>query len=266
MQQELKDRIKNTLPQFVHDNLYEEHTLEANGEIIYGYIKSDDPKRDKKIEAMKDLLGYVTLKEVPLERLASEIQNRLELDEKQGVEVALIMLREIFYPVKDFFPGIDDQIIKLGGEIPKEVKPIDEQLLKREEEIEDMEKLKEKEEAERMADATITDTIDNLMAQFPELGDMEIGSQKSIVVKNMPIDMKPMIKYWIQDYKDKMGYYKHTNLDRVQYVCHDKNTRSMNEEERRQLNLVLKSADGEAELPYSTKRKKIDFSLVSEEE
>jgi len=123
----------------------------------------------------------------------------------------------------------------------------------------------EEAERERMADTIVNDNIGNLMVNFPESGEMVIGSQNSISVKGMILDMKPMIKYWIQDYKEKMGYYNHSNLERVQYVCHDKNTRNMNEEERRQLNLILKSADEEIQLPYSTKRKKIDFSLVGEE-
>jgi hypothetical protein len=39
----------------------------------------------------------------------------------------------------------------------------------------------------------------------------------------------------------------------------------MNDEERRQLNLIVKSVDGEVDLPYSPKMKKIDFSLIQDE-
>jgi hypothetical protein len=266
MQQELKDKIKNTLPEFVMDNLYSDNTFDANGKIISGYIKSDDPQWDEKINVMKDILGLVTLKEIKIEDLVMEIGRLMGLDEKSAKEVALIMLCEIFYPIKDFFPGIDDAILKLGGEIPKGIiKSLDEQFLKREEGIEEMQAQAEEAERERMADTIVNDNIGNLMVNFPESGEMVIGSQNSISVKGMILDMKPMIKYWIQDYKEKMGYYNHSNLDRVQYVCHDKNTRNMNEEERRELNLILKSADENIELPYSTRRKKIDFSLVEEE-
>lgn len=266
MNQELKNKIKNTLPEFVMNNLYEDHTFDANGKIIDNYIGDNNPQREEKIDAMKDILGLLALKEISMSNLVAEIENRMGLNETKAKEVALIMLCEIFYPIKDFFPGIEDEILKLGGEIPKIIpKSLDEQFLKREEEIEDMRKKEEEAERERMADTMIYDYIDNLMAQFPESGEMIIGSQNSISIKNMPIDMKPMVKYWIEDYKQKMGYNTHTNLDRVQYICHDKNTRNMNEEERRQLNLILKSSDGEAQLPYSTKRKKIDFSLVEDE-
>lgn len=267
MKKELREKIESTLPQFVGDNLYEDHTLDANGKIIEGYLRGgDEGYEENRIENMKNILGLVTLKEIKMENLAEVVGKILDLNEKEAQEVALIMLREIFYPIKAFFPGIEDAILSLGGEIPKEMpKPVGEQFLVREEEIEEIERQKEIAEQERLADTIVMDGIDNLMSQFPEAGAMVIGSQKSIIVKNMPVEMKPMIKYWIQDYKEKMGYYRHSNLERVQYVCHDKNTRNMNEEERRQLNLVLKSSDGEVELPFSTKRKKIDFSLVNEE-
>jgi hypothetical protein len=266
MSQGIKNRIQSTLPEFTLENLYADHTFDANGKIIGGYIKEDDSERDNKIQAMKDVEGLVTLKDIKLESLVPEIGSRMGLDEKSAKEVALIMLCDIFYPIKDFFPGIEDEILKLGGELPKGlVKGLDEQFLKREEEMEEMEAEKVEAERERMADTIVNDNINKLMANFPESGEMVIGSQKSIAVKDMPVEMKPMIKYWIEDYKQKMGYYNHSNLERVQYVCHDKNTRNMNEEERRELNLILKSADEEIELPYSTKRKKIDFSLIEEE-
>jgi hypothetical protein len=104
------------------------------------------------------------------------------------------------------------------------------------------------------------------LQKYPELGEMIIGTQNAILVKGMDLPMKPMVKYWVQDYMEKTGSYRHDNLDRLQYVCHDKNTRSMNDEERRQLNLIFKSVDKEITLPYSLRRKKIDFSLVPEEE
>ncbi len=267
MQEAIRDKIKNTLPEAEFDNLYAEHTLDANGEIINGYLRGGDPAVEaQRIENMKDLLGLVTLKEVRLEDLPAEAGVRLGLDAERAKAVALIMLQKIFFPIKDFFPGLEDAIWQLGGELPKTApKPLDEQLKVREQEIETMQRQEELKEQERLADTIITAPIDKLMEQYPEVGQMTIGSQTAIAVKNMSVNMKPMIKYWIHDYKEKMGYYQHSNLERVQYVCHDTNTRSMNEEERRQLNLVLKSCDGEIELPLSTRTKKIDFSLVAED-
>ena len=191
------------------------------------------------------------------------IKEALKLNEKIAGEITLIILTKILYPIKDYFPGIEDEILKLGGEVPKE-KPrsLNTQLLKREKEMEAMQEEKEREEAKRMADAIINDTIENLIKKYPKVGECVIGSQEAIEVKGLPLPMKPLVKYWLEDYQEKMDYAWHSNIDRAHYVYQDKNTKSMNEEERRQLNLVLKSLDEKILLPYSTRMGKIDFSKI----
>lgn len=223
--------------------------------------------RDKeRLEKFKDIVELTFLKDIKVEQLPLILKEALGLNEKQSTEVALLILYEMLFPIKDFFPGVEDEIIKLGGEIPKEIvkENTTQQFANREEAIEDMLDKEKEAEAEKTKDMIIYAKIEDLIKQHPEIGDTIIGVQDSIVLKDMP-DMKPMIKYWIRDYKDKVGIYNHSNLDRVQYVCHDKNTRSMNDEERRQLNLIVKSVDGDIELPYSPKTKKIDFSLIEDE-
>jgi len=168
--------------------------------------------------------------------------------------------------MKDFFPGIEDEILRLGGEIPK-TKPIsiDQQMIKREEEMEAMSEMEEREREEAEKDMMVSLPIAELAKEYPQVESQQIGSQESIIVQGSDVPMKPEIKYWMKDYMEKAGYHMHSNLDRVQYVYHDKNTKNMNEEERRQLGLVLKSLDEEMPLPYSTKRGKIDFSKIEEE-
>jgi hypothetical protein len=244
------------------DNFRSEETSNAILRIYEEYLEEDD----KKLDRLKEIVGLSYTKDITFEQLPLIVKEGLGLDEKQSREVALIILREMIYPVKMFFSGIDDAIIKLGGEVPaiKAQEQLLQKFTNREEAIEDMLDKQRKEEEAKMEDAIIYGKIEDLIAKYPELGDCIIGAQEKISLKDMP-DMKPMIKYWIKDYKDKVGIYKHSNLDRVQYVCHDKNTRNMNDEERRQLNLIVKSVDGDIELPYSVKMKKIDFSLVEDE-
>lgn len=258
MKKEIKERI-DSLPNSIQDSIYEDYTTDAITKIRKEYLGDNK----EKVEGLKNLTGLAILKDIKLEEIKDRIQEDLEIDDKKAKEITLIILSEIFYPIKDFFPGIEDEILKLGGEVPKEKpKTLDEQLLKREEEMERMDEQEKAEEAERVKDMIIEKPIEELIKEFPNVGEQQIGSQKEIILKRMPVPMKPLIKYWLEDYKEKTGYYQHSNLDRVQYVYHDKNTRNMNEEERRQLNLVLKSSDEGMSLPYSTKMKKIDFSLI----
>ncbi|MEA2097971.1 MAG: hypothetical protein U9P70_02760 [Patescibacteria group bacterium] len=246
-----------SLPSFVLDNIYEDYTLEAITRIRKEYLESNLDKN----EILKGIIRYTVLKDIKIEQLAEAIEEGLKLDNKQSIEVALIILCEILYPINSYFPGIEDEILKLGGEIPKEkLKQLTEQLLKREEAMEKMKEAEEAEERKRMADTIVSKSIKNLIDKYPVVEKQQIGSQESIKLKSMSAPMKPLIKYWLKDYREKMGHYRHSNIERARYVYHDKNTKSMNEEERRQLNLILKSVDEKILLPYSTKNKKIDFS------
>ena len=260
MKDEIRDKLK-LLPNFVLDSVYEDHTTKAITKIREEYLEDNDDKA----EELKNAIGLTILKDIKIEQLFEVIKKYSENDD-DAKEIALIILTEILYPIKDYFPGIEDEILKLGGEIPKEKpKKLTEQLLKREEEMERMTEREEEKERERMADTTVENSIEELVKEYPIVGEQQIGSQEAIELKSMPVPMKPLIKFWLKDYKEKMGYYRHSNLERVQYVYHDKNTKNMNEEERRQLNLILKSVDEGIFLPYSTRLKKIDFSKTNRE-
>ncbi len=256
MQIEILDRIRKKTPDFVWDGLNEDYATDAIIKIRETYRFNQDF-----VDAITDLIGLTVLKDVSIEDLFSSLKKELNLDDEASNKIALILLTEIFYPIKSYFPGIEDEILKLGGEVPR-VKPkkISEQFLKREEEMGKMKEEEEMRKEERMKDTIIEKPIKDLIKEFPEVGEQQIGSQKSIIIEAMPVPMKPLVKYWMSDYLEKMGHFEHSNIDRVKYVYHDKNTRRMNNEERRQLNLILKSLDEGILLAYSTKRKKIDFS------
>jgi hypothetical protein len=260
MKKEIKDKIKNTLPAFVLDNLYSDYSADAIGKIIDDYIRDEET-----MDNLKDIIGLIVLKEIKIEEVFDFIK-KLGLDDRKAKDVTSIVLCEILFPMKDFFPGIEDVIVKLGGEIPKTMPvTIDQQMLKREKEMEEMEEAEEREQEEAEKDMMVSLPITELTKAYPQVESQRIGSQESIIVQGSDVPMKPEIKYWMKDYMEKAGYRTHSNLDRVSYVYHDKNTKNMNEEERRQLGLILKSFDEEIPLPYSTKHGKIDFSKIAEE-
>ena len=258
MQIEILDRIRKKTPDFVWDGLNEDYATDAIIKIRETYKFNQDY-----VDAITDIIGLIVLKDISIEDLFSSFKKELNLDDETANKITIIILTEIFYPIKDYFPGIEDEILKLGGEVPKmKPKKMSGQMLKRDEEMEEMQERKEEEERKRMEDTIIEEPIKNLIKKFPEIGEQQIGSQKAIIIKEMPVPMKPLIKYWMKDYLEKMGHFEHSNIDRVKYVYHDKNTRTMNDEERRQLNLILKSLDEGVVLAYSTRMKKIDFSKI----
>lgn len=260
MNPEIKEKMRNTLPKFIFDSFYEDYTIDAIGKIREDYILEDE----EKMNDLKDIIGLIALKQIKIEEIYGFIE-KLGFDDAKAKKISLIILGEILFPIGDFYPGVEDQIRALGGEIPK-TKPIsiDQQMIKREEEMNAMSEMEERREEEAAKDMIVSLPITELAKEYPQVESQQIGSQESIIVGGSDVPMKPEIKYWMKDYMEKAGYRVHSNLDRVQYVYHDKNTKNMNEEERRQLGLVLKSLDEEMPLPYSTKRGKIDFSKIEE--
>ena len=249
------------LPDFVYEALLMNEGINANSEIIEKY-EMNDKQKDK----MLDLNLKIIFKELTIENLSKSIERELKTDKETASQITLDLFIKKFYLAKDYFPGIDDMILKLGGEIPKErPKKLAEQLLKREKEMEAMKEKEEAEEKQRLADTIISKPIEDLLKEFSKVGNQQIGNQESIILKSKDVPIKPLIKYWMEDYREKMGQYRHSNIQRVQYVYHDKNTKNMNEEERRQLNLILKSVDEKIPLPYSTRMEKIDFSKMDNE-
>ena len=244
------------LPDFVYESLLMNEGTDANSEIFEKY-ELDDKQKDR----MLDLNLKIIFKELTIENLPKSIEQELKTDKETSSHITLDLLMKKFYLARSYFPGIDDMILKLGGRIPKE-KPrkLAQQLLKRESEMEVMKEKEKAEEKQKLADTIISKPIEDLLKEFPIVGNQQIGNQESIILKSKDIPMKPLIKYWMEDFRIKMGQYRHSNIQRVQYVYHDKNTKNMNEEERRQLNLILKSVDEKIPLPYSTRMEKIDFS------
>lgn len=223
----------------------------------------------EKLEDLKNLIGLLLIGEMKLSQIKNVLEKHFAFDENKSREANLLMLTGILYQAKNYFPGIEDEIRRLGGEVPQDMPPVvknDDQFLNREEEIAEMQAAEEEEAQRAVQEKPVWGGIKELLQQFPAVGEQIIGTQDSINVKNYPVPMKPMIRYWLEDYLQKNNYAQKSNLERIQYVCHDLNTRKMNTEERRQLMVVLKSADGELSLPLLPMRSRIDFSLLGEEE
>ena len=115
----MKDEIRNKLdllPGFVLDSIYENYTTEAITKIREEYLEDNDDRS----EELKNVIGLTVLKDIRVEQLFEVVKEGLRLDEEDARDVSLIIFIEILYPINSYFPGIEDEILKLGGEIPKE--------------------------------------------------------------------------------------------------------------------------------------------------
>ena len=246
----------NNLPDFVYDAIMGVEGTKANGEISEKFKLSDDQKSE-----MLSLISEITFKDIPIENLSSETEKRLKVNQEIAKQISLELLQKEFFLVKDYFPGIEDAITSLGGDVPKIIPKKQTQDLVDEEKIEERQRqtVKERIEAEAKREKVVQHDIKTLLKEYAPAGEQAIG-QNSIEAPSVALPVKPKIKYWIECYKEATGYGWNTNMERVKFIYHNKNTRGMNEEERRQLGLVLKSLDEGTPLAYLEKGKRIDFS------
>lgn len=264
MQEAIYEKYK-ALPNDLFECCISDRTANAIGLVIEKYIGANN----ERLEAFKELVVLAILKEFSLRRLYDNVKALFGFGEAEAKEVTLLILKEILFQSPSHFPGIEEEIKRLGGEVPQYAPAVAksaEQFINREEEIARMQAAEEEKARQAVKDKPVWGGIKELLQQFPAVGEQIIGTQESIQVKNYPVPMKPMIRYWLEDYLQKNNYAQKSNLERIQYVCHDLNTRKMNTEERKQLMLVLKSADGELELPLLPARSRIDFALLESEE
>jgi len=260
MAEETMEQKLNRLPEFVAEFLEDPSTVD-----IIIDIRKKYELEESQLDAFNDVLYGIVFKEKKIEETQSEIRKGLNFDEEKSKEISLIILCEILYPIKDYFPGIEDAIKLLGGEIPKIIPKKQVQELVDEEKIEERQRqtIKEQIEAEAKMEKVVKADIKSLLKEYTPAGDQEIG-QNPIEVPSVALPVKPKIKYWIECYQEATGYGWNTNMERVKFIYHNKNTRGMNEEERRQLGLVLKSLDEETPLVYLEKARRIDFAGIEE--
>jgi len=248
-------RKVNNLPDFVYEVIMGVEGTEVNKEVSEKFGLSDEQKSE-----MLGLISEIAFKDIPIENLFSEVEKRLKVNRETAKQISLELLQKELFLVKDYFPGIEDAIKSLGGEVPKIVPKKQVQKLVDEEKIEEKQRqtIREQIEAEAKRERVVKADIKTLLKEYSSAGEQEIG-QNPIEVPSITLPVKPKIKYWVECYKEATGYGWNTNMERVKFIYHNKNTRGMNEEERRQLGLVLKSLDEGTPLTYLVKGKKIDF-------
>lgn len=216
----------------------------------------------EKVDLLNRIIINLFLREIAVEQVSARVQKDLDISVEVAGEITFTLFAENLYDIRDFFPGLSDEILRLGGQIPVHgAVSLGEQFAKREAEIERLLEQERLQQEQLIRDSVVTDYLENLLVKYPIVGDQMIGG-RDITVKGLPTLMRPVIKCWVDDYLRKSDVRFRNNLERIRYVCHDRNTRQMNSEERRQLMLVLKSIDQEVMLPFSVAKGRIDFTLI----
>lgn len=101
----------------------------------------------------------------------------------------------------------------------------------------------------------------DIVQNHPKLADTEItGGYISLKGSEDLID--PTIKNWIRDYVAHLGYEKHSQMQRTQYLFHSENGRDLSSPDREKLGIILKSFDENTALPVDEENGEIVFDAL----
>lgn len=101
-------------------------------------------------------------------------------------------------------------------------------------------------------------TVREIVQNHPKLSDVEI-TDGDISIKNSDEAHDPTIKNWIQDYISHLGYAKHSQMDRTQYIFHSENGKNLSSPDREKLGIILRSFDENIPLPVDEENGEIVF-------
>ncbi|MFH0930201.1 MAG: hypothetical protein V1814_03040 [Candidatus Moraniibacteriota bacterium] len=106
--------------------------------------------------------------------------------------------------------------------------------------------------------------IREIVQQYPKIGNTEITSGY-IELKGSEDLEDPTIKNWLKDFVSHLGYDRHSQMDRTQYLFHSENGKNLNSQDREKLGIILKSFDEKIPLPVDEENGEIVFDgLMSE--
>ena len=106
--------------------------------------------------------------------------------------------------------------------------------------------------------------IREIAQRYPKIASMEI-TKGYIELKNSDGLENPTIKNWLKDFVSHLGYEKHSQMQRTEYLFHSENGKDLDSLDREKLSIILKSFDENVPLPMDEENGEIVFDgLVNE--
>lgn len=257
---DLSNKLKN-IPDFVRAHMRENSEF---SEVDKFMLTSDDQQKAKE-KMVKVLLGEININDF-FDNLKVSLPN---FEESKLKELALEICYHRLYPLRDYFKGIENIIIALGGKIPEDVPLFSEEYRKRK-----AEKVKKRPEKENPPPSDATTTIEepkemnivNLpikeaVEKYPEVL-KQFVSARPIKISEFDELVNPTVKNWLKDYIEHLGAGSHSGFQRIDYLFNSENGRRLDQVDRNIINSLLKSYDDGFALPIDTIAKKIILSKV----
>lgn len=244
------DRKFKTLPPYVQDWMAE-HSSDINGRIAEKY-KLSPAQTGKMVSIIADtIVGLIKLENFR-EKLRQSLPN---LDEKTLNKLALDIIIERFYPIRDYLEEVEVLVEKLGGSVPKET-PLYSETFRNQSPEMSQDSYNSQTEKE-----VIYENIPALLEKYPSIENQFITS-KPIQLKGQENPVAATLANWVEDYKIRCGAPPHSGLERADYLFKSDNTKDLDNTERAILGGVLKAYDEGGVIPIDANSGKLILSEI----
>lgn len=102
--------------------------------------------------------------------------------------------------------------------------------------------------------------IRDIIQQYPKIAETEITAGYIELQGSEDLE-DPTIKNWLKDYISHLGYDRHSQMDRTQYIFHSENGKNLSSQDREKLGIILKSFDENIPLPVDEENGEIVFDI-----
>jgi hypothetical protein len=106
-------------------------------------------------------------------------------------------------------------------------------------------------------------TAREIIQNHPKIADMEITAGYVELPDSDDLE-DPTIKNWTKDYVSHLGYERHSQMERTQYLFHGENGKDLSSQDREKLGIILKSFDENIPLPVDEENNEIVFDGLTE--
>ncbi len=248
------------LPPHVQEWMAEE-SADINGEIAKKYGLDLDSTAD-----MVWVISRVIIGDIKPEEFLNNLEKRLpNLDKESIRKLAIDIVKERFYPIKDFLEGMEVLIKNLGGEAPENIKLYKEKydLLLSQHVIEPIDQedkyLLTPDLQPETDDEIVYIGVGELFEKYPDTKNQFITSQP-IKLKEKEGPINATLLNWTKNYREEMGAPPHSSMERAEYLFKSENAKKLDESERKILSAALKAYDEGGELPVDANSGKLVLS------
>ncbi|MGK2848501.1 MAG: hypothetical protein ACSLEX_00280 [Minisyncoccota bacterium] len=225
-----------------------------------------DPQTTLTLWEAFDRLPKETRIIVSADEVATEIkalQDTFHISD-QAIGWMTLFIRQIFFGelrMAEAEAKIGSMLTTTGGGDPNQAKAVVEYIQKKILTIQptrEVSKMEERNEDDSAMLKTVRLPLLEALSKYEQLGNQLITGER-IKIKSQPEPVRPSLLYWLKYYRDELGVGHHDSVQRGQFLFQSINGKHLSEQERMNMDLILKSVEENLPLTIDTEHQLVLF-------